>query len=136
MSFDKYVLAAAPNWSCSRVCDYHASGIFVFGAKASLFWIKTNVELNNRDDTFFEYQGYIHGHAARIVGVSICHSSLNSDLLVATISEDGKAKVWNLQQQICISEHSTHTVGILLFSNSFVFTIFSLYNINGLTLTL
>ena len=98
----KYVLPASPNWYCSRVTDANKHGVFVFGAKHSIFVWNINVKPPR-------HLGYFRAHQERVVGLSLCRH-LPSQPRCCSAGEDGKVKIWDLDSQTQISEHSEQKV--------------------------
>ena len=97
-----YVLPASPSWYCSRVTDANEYGLLVFGAKNSIFIWDVNVKPPR-------HKGYFRAHQERVVGVSLCRHQL-SQPKCCSAGEDGKIKIWNLDSQALLTEHSEHKV--------------------------
>ena len=98
----KYVLPASPNWYCSRVTDANKHGVFVFGAKHSIFVWNINVKPPR-------HLGYFRAHQERVVGLSLCRH-LPSQPRCCSAGEDGKVKIWDLDSRTQIAEHSEQKV--------------------------
>ena len=96
------MLSASPSWYCSRVSDCHSKGVFVYGAKNSIYLLditgltpvlKDNVEV----------------HKDRVLGISVCHQ-VTDTVLCCTTSEDKKIRIWDLEKKELKEEHQYHKV--------------------------
>lgn len=100
----EYVLPASPSWYSSRVTDANECGLFVFGAKNAIFVWDINVKPPR-------HKGYFRAHQDRVVGVSLDrHLPSQPQAKCCSAGEDGKIKIWNLDSQTQLAEHSEHKV--------------------------
>ena len=96
------LLAASPSWYCSKVSDCSEDGHFVFGAKNSLYCL----DITQKEPCF---TSRFVVHQERVVGLALCHVSGHTNKC-ATTSEDGKVRVWDLDNKSLIKEHTEHQV--------------------------
>ena len=97
-----HYLSAAPSWYCGKVSDSNERGIFVFGAKNSLYLL----DITCKPPRFV---GNFQAHQERVVAVSLCTSKSQQHHCV-TSSEDGRVRVWDLETKQLLEEHAHHKV--------------------------
>jgi len=99
----EYVLPASPNWYCSRIVDCSVNGTACIGAKNA-------IDLWDISADPAKYMCRIDAHSERIVGVSLCHAAGSEPQRCCSVAQDGKVRVWNLENRELMHEHSRHKV--------------------------
>ncbi|ELU01058.1 hypothetical protein CAPTEDRAFT_189953 [Capitella teleta] len=94
-----HVVPASPSWYCSQVLDCSPAGIACYGAKNTVFvW---DVE---RDPPVC--LAHFSAHQDRVVGLSLSPST--NQLQCCTAGEDGRVRVWNIEDGSMLKEHNIH----------------------------
>lgn len=100
----EFVLPAAPNWYCSRVSDCSQDGLFLYGAKNSIFVFDIRTSPT-------KYAGRFMCHSERVVGVSE-----GGGRRAVTAGEDGRVRLWDYSglfnggEAKMLDEHANHKV--------------------------
>jgi len=97
------VLPASPNWYCSRIVDCSANGTACIGAK-------TAIDVWDICADPVKHVCRIDAHHERIVAVSLCHAADAVPQKCCSAGQDGKVKVWNLENRELMHEHCRHKV--------------------------
>ena len=101
---EEYMLAASPSWYCSRVSDCSSQGVFVFGAKNSVYFL----DASHKPPC---YIGHVKAHIDRVVSLSLCKHDADR-LMCCTAGEDGHVKIWDLLEKSVQHEHTHHKVNL------------------------
>jgi len=105
------IFPASPNWYCSHVIDGNSDGVVCFGAKNSLYLWDVSSPVSPK------FISHFIAHEERVVGVSLCQTtnhkgdSVKPSLKCCSAGEDGKVKIWDLQTNALLMEHSHQKVG-------------------------
>ena len=105
---DSYVLPASANWYCSRIVDCSVNGTVCIGAKNA-------IDVWNICADPVKHVGRIDAHSERIVAVSLCHAAGSVPQRCCSAGQDGKVRVWNLENRELMHEHSSNKVCYCVF---------------------
>jgi len=97
------ILPASPNWYCSRIVDCSVNGTACIGAKNA-------IDVWDICSDPVKYVCRIDAHNDRIVSVSLCQAAGSVFQRCCSAGQDGKIRVWNLQNRELMLEHSRHKV--------------------------
>jgi len=103
------VLPASPNWYCSRIVDCSVNGTACIGAKNAI-----DVWDISADPA--RHICRIDAHHERIVAVSLCCASGSVPQKCCSAGEDGKVRVWNLENRELLHEHCYHKVCCVIYA--------------------
>jgi len=97
------ILPASPNWYCSRIVDCSVNGVACIGAKNA-------IDVWDVCSNPARHVCHIDAHHDRIVAVSLCHASGSEPQKCCSAGQDGKVRIWNLENKELMHEHSCHKV--------------------------
>ena len=93
------ILPPSPQWYCSKIIDFNKKGVVVFGARHDVFVLDASVIPPT-------YKTQCCLHKERLSSLA-----LNEANVCCSAAEDGKVKVWNVDNPAeTASEHSLHNV--------------------------
>ncbi|XP_061165000.1 gem-associated protein 5-like [Saccostrea echinata] len=102
------ILPPSPQWYCSKIIDYNKKGIVIFGTRHDVFVL----DASSVPPT---YVAQCCLHKERISSVA-----LNENNICCSASEDGKVKVWKIDNpRDAIDEHNIHSskIGCICWSS-------------------
>lgn len=95
------ILPPSPQWYCSKIIDFNTKGIVVFGARHDVFVLDASII-----PPIYKAQCCLHKER-------ISSLALNESNICCSASEDGKVKVWSIDNPMeAIADHNTHRVSI------------------------
>lgn len=99
------MLSASPSWYCSRVSDCHPKGVFIYGAKNSVYVL----DITNNNENSPNYLTSVEVHHDRVTSLSVNQHDHNK-IVCCTASDDKKVRIWDIDSKELREEHSYHKV--------------------------
>lgn len=91
------ILPPSPQWYCSKIIDFNTKGVVVFGARHDVFVLDASII-----PPIYKAQCCLHKER-------ISSLALNESNICCSASEDGKVKVWSIDNPMeAIADHNTH----------------------------